>query len=104
MLSNDLKEKIDLIDDENYLKELPTLKASFDGKGRLKIESKDDYKKRTGRNSPDFADSLALSNLGRYVNISFGSFKDLQREKSVPIIKRKESSISRRGKIKISSY
>ena len=104
MLSNDLRDKIDLPENENYLKELPSLKASFDGKGRLKIESKDEYKKRTGRSSPDFSDSLALCNMGRYVNINFGSFKDLQINKTTSIIKRKDGVSSRQSKIKISSY
>lgn len=102
LLANDLKDKLDIWDDSNYLKELPTIKSYPDSKGRLRIESKEDYKKRTGRPSPDYADALALCNLGRYVNIGFGSFKNLQREKSKPIIK---SEIKNRKKrIKPTSY
>lgn len=57
-----------------YLDELPTLLYSFDSKGRMVIESKDEYKRRTGRRSPDHADSLALANFGRYDEMSVGTF------------------------------
>jgi hypothetical protein len=40
--------------------ELCTLKYYFDGKGRMMIESKDDYKDRY-KKSPDVSDSLAIS-------------------------------------------
>lgn len=57
-----------------YLDELPTMLYDFDNKGRMRIESKDDYKKRTGRKSPDASDSLALANFGRYDEMTVGSF------------------------------
>jgi len=71
LLRDDLKdnEGLCLSDDEIYLDELPTILYSYDSKGKLKIESKDDYKKRTGRGSPDNADSLALANFGRHDEI-----------------------------------
>ena len=37
------------------------------------IESKDDYKARTGLSSPDEADALALANFGRYYGHKIGS-------------------------------
>jgi len=105
LLSNDLRDCLDIFDDSNFLKELPTIKSSPDSRGRLKIESKDDYKKRTGRSSPDFSDSLALCNLGRYVNINFGSFKNLQNKSIQPIVRQPDRRVGeRKSRIKISSY
>lgn len=60
-----------------YLDELPTILYYFDNKGRMAIESKDDYKKRTGRSSPDASDSLALANFGHYDEMTVGSFGDM---------------------------
>lgn len=56
---------IQLLDDSIYAEELPTIMYQFDSSARLEIESKDKYKARTGRGSPDHADSLALANYGR---------------------------------------
>jgi hypothetical protein len=74
LLGEDLKEKLTLSDDSVYLEELPSILYKYDTKGRTYIESKDDYKKRTGRSSPDSADSLALANYGRYDEIKVASF------------------------------
>lgn len=71
LLGRDIKTKIKLINDETYNKQLPTIKKDVDSKGRLKIESKKDYKERTGETSPDEADSLALCNFGKYVSRQF---------------------------------
>ena len=65
-LCRDLGEKLCLLDDEIYQEELPTILYAFP-KGKMLIESKDDYKKRTGRNSPDHSDSLAIANVCRYI-------------------------------------
>jgi len=73
-LGEDLKNDLSLLDDEVYLTELPSIVYTFDSKGRFLIESKDDYKKRTGLDSPDSADSLALANYGRYASEEVGSF------------------------------
>lgn len=54
---------------EVYQDQLPTIHYRFDSKGRLIIESKDEYKRRTGRTSPDESDSLALANHARFVVI-----------------------------------
>lgn len=64
------------VDGEIYLDELPTILYAYDSKGRMVIESKDDYKKRTGRNSPDHADSLALANYGRFEESNVGAFSN----------------------------
>lgn len=73
-LRDDLKHDLSLIDEDVYLDELPTIRYAYDSKGRMLIESKDEYKKRTGRKSPDDADSLALANFGRYDEMNVGSF------------------------------
>jgi hypothetical protein len=76
LLSDDLKatDGLCLPADDVYLDELPTILYHYDSKGRMAIESKDDYKKRTGRKSPDHADSLALANFGRYDEMTVGRF------------------------------
>lgn len=74
LLSQDLRGGLCLPREDVYLDELPTILYRFDSKGRMFIESKDDYKKRTGRKSPDDADSLALANFGRYDEMSVGTF------------------------------
>lgn len=76
LLGQDLRRGLSLPDDDVYVDELPTILYAYDSKGRMVIESKDDYKKRTGRNSPDHADSLALANYGRYDESNVGLFGD----------------------------
>lgn len=77
LLAVDLEHSLSIISDMEYLKELPTLKYKLDSKSKMRMESKDEYKKRTGRSSPDRSDALALANLGRYVKITYGSFANL---------------------------
>lgn len=73
-LEKDMRERIALPDEEVYLSELPSIQYKFTSKGQRNIESKDEYKKRTGRGSPDHGDSLALANFGHYAEITVGSF------------------------------
>lgn len=82
-LEEDLKaaEGISLIDDSVYLDELPTIQKKYNSKGQMVIESKDDYRKRTGRGSPDRADSLALANFGRYDELTVGTFTKTMKQK-----------------------
>lgn len=85
LLSDDLKAADGLTlpsgpDGDIYLDELPTILFKYDSKGRMMIESKDDYKRRTGRRSPDHADSLALANFGRYDELSAGKFSEVYTE------------------------
>lgn len=70
LLSRDIKKSLKLLKDDIYKKQLPTIKTLVDSKGRLKIESKEDYKNRTGETSPDEADSLALANFARYFTLA----------------------------------
>jgi hypothetical protein len=76
LLGNALRDGLCLPSDDIYEKELPTILYKYDKTGRLYIESKDEYKKRTGRGSPDHADSLALANYGFYDSLEIGSFTD----------------------------
>lgn len=83
LLRDDLKASDGLclpLSEDCYLDELPTILYFFDSRGRMVIESKDDYKKRTGRKSPDDSDSLALANFGRYDELTVGSFSDVYRQ------------------------
>ena len=73
-LSEDLKTDLSIIGDGVYLEELPAILYKFDSRGRYVIESKDDYKKRTGLSSPDSADSLAIANYGRHSIHALGNF------------------------------
>lgn len=75
-LSESLKDDLILPPDAIYLEQLPTIIYSFDSKGRYVIESKDDYKKRTGLSSPDESDSLALANFGRFDTQGAGQFTE----------------------------
>lgn len=77
LLAQDLRSNIALLSEDVYLEELPLVVYTYDSKGRMKIESKDEFKKRTGRGSPDHLDSLALANYGRYDEIPVGSFNSM---------------------------
>ena len=91
-LRDDLRDGLSLLNEDIYLVELPTIKYKFVNSGKVQIESKDDYKKRTGRSSPDYSDSLALANYGRHVNMGVGSFGSTG--KTAPLVRRKETSIN----------
>ena len=73
-LGEDLKKDLAILDDNCYVEQLPTIKYRFQSNGRMLIESKDEYKERTGMNSPDDADSLALANYARHERDSVGTF------------------------------
>lgn len=69
MLATDCRNELDLLDLECYKKELPTIMLQSSGQaGKMKIESKDEYKVRTGMSSPDSSDALMLANVGRVFN------------------------------------
>jgi hypothetical protein len=76
LLSEDLKNVLSILNESVYLGELPSIIYKFDSRGRMVIESKDEYKKRTGLGSPDSADSLALANYGRHNVRSVGTFTE----------------------------
>lgn len=85
LLAQDLKSTLCLPNEDVYLDELPTILYAYDSKGRMAIESKDDYKKRTGRESPDHSDSLALANFGRYGALHVGSVSPSMLSTPAPI-------------------
>lgn len=64
-LATALKSELRLRKEAVYQAELPTIKYKFSSAGKTLVESKDEYKKRTGKKSPDYSDSLALANLAR---------------------------------------
>lgn len=76
LLREDIKsaDGLALLNESIYTEELPTILYSYNRKGQMVIESKDEYKKRTGRSSPDASDSLALANYGRYDELKIGKF------------------------------
>lgn len=80
LLQESMRSDMQLTTGDAYLEELPTILYSFDSKGRMVIESKDDYKKRTGRGSPDSADSLALANFGRFLGGFTGKVLNPERD------------------------
>jgi hypothetical protein len=86
LLQEDLEKDLCLLEEEIYAEELPTIQYTYDSKGRWVIESKDDYKLRTKRESPDTADSLALANFGRYDASGVGKFKESSNEKKISTI------------------
>jgi hypothetical protein len=77
LLSRDIKKNIKMLPDPVFAKQLPTIRKDVDSKGRLKIESKEDYKERTGETSPDEADSFALCNFARYFAVKPLSIIDI---------------------------
>lgn len=61
-LREDIRDKkISLPDDKELVNQLCSIKYSYTRKGKIKIESKDEMKKR-GLKSPDKADALAIAN------------------------------------------
>ena len=66
-LAQDLKNVIRIRGDKIYGQELPTIKYKFTSSGKMAIESKKEYKERTGKKSPDYSDSLAIANFGRKI-------------------------------------
>lgn len=60
-------------EDEQLIAELANIRYTYTPKQQIKIESKDDYKKRTGK-SPDKADAFVLL----FAKSAVGSFSDVQ--------------------------
>jgi hypothetical protein len=88
LLRDDIKSEqgLVLLNESIYTEELPTITFSYNRKGQMVIESKDEYKKRTGRTSPDSSDSLALANYGRYDSLTVGKFDKYTRSESTGTI------------------
>lgn len=75
LLGKDLANGATLPNEDVYKVELPAIRYAFDSKGRMVIESKEEFQKRTGLKSPDHADSLALANFGNYDETTIGTFE-----------------------------
>lgn len=60
-----MKKKISLPNDKQLYAELISRQWSLTERGLIKVESKKEYKKRTGAKSPDRSDALALAFAGR---------------------------------------
>lgn len=86
LLRDDLKRNdgLTLLNESVYLEEIPTIRFEYNKKGQLVIESKDEYKKRTGRKSPDSFDSLALANYGHYDELKIGKFSKTTNAQAPP--------------------
>lgn len=83
LLRDDIKSNdgLAILNESIYGEEIPTILFTYNRKGQMQIESKDEYKKRTGRSSPDASDSLALANFGRYDEMNIGKFtKEIKTE------------------------
>ena len=78
LLNKDLRDRLQIFDEEVYRVQLPEIRTILDSKGRTGIEPKEKYKSRTRKHSPDDADSLALANLAEYLNNNTGSFSDME--------------------------
>lgn len=76
LLGDSLRSDLAIMPEQVYLEELPTIIYHFTTKGQLAIESKDDYKARTGLGSPDDSDALALANFGRVDTGNVGRFTE----------------------------
>jgi hypothetical protein len=61
-----IKKQIALHYDRRLFNELVGRRWGITTTGKIKVESKEDYKKRTGGKSPDYSDALALAFAGGY--------------------------------------
>lgn len=78
LLAEDIKNHLQLLEDSELQVQLPTIRKFLNSKAQIQIESKDDYKTRTGLDSPDESDALALANFGRYYGPKVGSIVALK--------------------------
>ena len=70
----DMIDDISLPDDVELLQELSSRNYKYTPDERRKVESKEEYKKRTGRRSPDKADAVILSAYNRGGKMQGGGF------------------------------
>lgn len=64
-LADALRDSISLNKHDDNFDELTAIIFKYSSHGKLQIESKDDFKKRTGFKSPDYSDALCLANAAR---------------------------------------
>jgi len=58
---------ISIPEDEDLINQLLQLKFSMNGRNKIEVETKDDYRKRTRANSPDEADALMMAFVGEEI-------------------------------------
>jgi len=105
ILADDIKKELHLLDEAVYPEELPTIQFSYNSKGKMEIESKKDYKKRTGNSSPDDSDSLMLANLGRHRKLTRGIFTPITQQRTLNKPDKTRDTISRiADRIKVNNY
>jgi len=106
LLNKDLRDKLDIPEEEVYEEELPSINFTFSKKGRLIVEGKKEFKARVGK-SPDTADSLVLANYGRYLTPSHTTFTK-RKEPAKPFHRtfgsNPKSTKQRETRIKVKSY
>jgi phage terminase large subunit len=106
LLNQDLRDNMSMPDEEIYQEETVNIMFKFSKKGKLLVESKDDYKGRT-KKSPDHSDSLAMANYCRYLKPSYGSFKGADKSKNMnkPFSEGYlKKSVDRKVKIKVNTF
>lgn len=106
LLNEDLRDNLYMPTEEIYQEETVNIFFKFSKKGKLIIESKEDYKKRM-KKSPDHSDSLAIANYMRYVRPSYGKFKGVDKIKMAPYsgsFNKKKAEKLRKPGIKIPTY
>jgi len=69
----DQMDEIGLLPDKDLVQELSSRNFRYTNDERRKVESKEEYKKRTGRHSPDLADAMILCYHNRSKTISYHS-------------------------------
>ena len=104
-LNQDLRDILSMPDEEIYQEETVSILFKFSRRGKLMVESKDDYKARV-KKSPDRSDSLALANYGRYLLPNHGTFKAVDKAKGIDTFASRynKKSRDRSTKIKVKSY
>jgi len=104
-LGQDMEHKLSLFPEDSYLEELPMIMFSYDTGGRIVIESKKDFKKRTNKPSPDDSDSLGLANLGRHMDDEVGTFIGQPKQNTLRKTTSRKNALNKiRARIKSTEY
>jgi len=104
LLNQDLRDTLSMPNEEVYQTETVSLMYKFAKSGKLIMESKDDFKKRT-KKSPDSSDSLALANFARHLKPTFGLFKGKETSTVESNSFRNQfDKLKNKSRIKVSTY
>lgn len=104
-LNEDLRDELDIPSEEIYEEELPAILFKYSKRGKLIVESKEDFKARYGK-SPDTADSLALANLGKYLRPKYGSFSAIAKTTIPSVLSKRttKNNKDRKSRVKAKEY